>query len=359
MKHTTKIVLSGGPGGGKSEAIKLLENKLTELGFSVFCTNEAATELLSEGFDREGKPAYEFQKEIAKRQLKHEAELEALAENRENAVIIFDRGLMDSRVYLNDAEFERLKTELGLCEVDLRDRYDAVFHMDSTSSGENTFYSLSEARTESRDSARKINERSLRAWCGNPHYRFIPVMPEFEAKFKILLREVKAFLGIPKPLEIERKYLIRYPDLELLKNLVCSKSHIRQTYLDGENGRFRLRERGENDRNIYILTKKEKISELVRVETEKRISREEYETLLAQNTQIGTIEKDRYCLMHGGVYYEIDVFPFWTKQAYMEVELLSQSDPVIIPDFITLIREITYDPAYKNSSLCRNIPAED
>ena len=70
-------------------------------------------------------------------------------------------------------------------------------------------------------------------------------------------------------------------------------------------------------------------------------------------------KKDRYCLMYNGTYYEIDIFPFWKKQAYIEVELLSEDDKVILPDFIKVIREVTYDSRYKNSSLCRSIPDED
>ena len=223
MKSVPIIVLSGGPSGGKSKALRALYEELEKLGLDVICVTEAAQSVLGGGFDR-SRPVYEFQKAIALLQL--ETEKSAKERAGENSVIICDRGLMDCRVYLDDGDFERLKSELDLTEVDLRDRYDAVFHLDSTSSTDDTKYRTNELRVESRLEAREINERSLRAWCGNPHYRFIPVKETFEEKFAILLREVKAFLGIPKPLEIERKYLIKYPDLDCLSTLVCSKSHI-------------------------------------------------------------------------------------------------------------------------------------
>ena len=356
MKSVPIIVLSGGPSGGKSKALRALSEELEKLGLDVICVTEAAQSVLGGGFDR-SRPVYEFQKAIALLQL--ETEKSAKERAGESSVIICDRGLMDCRVYLDDGDFERLKSELDLTEVDLRDRYDAVFHLDSTSSTDDTKYRTNELRVESRLEASEINERSLRAWCGNPHYRFIPVKETFEEKFAILLREVKAFLGIPKPLEIERKYLIKYPDLDCLSTLVCSKSHIFQTYLLGENGRYRLRKRGENGKNIFIKTVKSKISETVREEVETRLTEEEYEALLKEGAVIGSIEKDRYCLMYGGVYYEIDVFPFWKHQAYIEVELLSENDSVVLPEFIELIREVTYDSRYKNSSLCRSVPAEE
>ncbi|MCH5303829.1 MAG: AAA family ATPase, partial [Ruminococcus sp.] len=304
MKNTKKIVLSGGPSGGKSKALKRLKAELESLGYNVYAISESATEILQEGFDRNKSP-YEFQKAIAENQLKNEKELENVIKDDEMAVIICDRGLMDCRVYLNDEDFERIKSELNMSDVELRDRYDAVFHLDSTSTDENVKYKTGEIRTEPRDEAQKINDKSLRAWCGNPHYRFIPVCESFDEKFDILFREIKNFLGIPKPLEIERKFLIKYPDTEFLISLPCSKSDITQSYLLGKDGKFRLRKRGENGHWIFIKTEKHKISETVREEIETRLSKDEYERLMSENPIIGTISKERYCLMYGGVYYEI------------------------------------------------------
>ncbi len=358
MNRISKIVLSGGPSGGKSKALRMLKSELEKMGITVYTITECATAVLQNGFDR-SRPVYEFQKAIARLQIERETEYENMIIDGSNAVIICDRGLMDCRVYLDDDDFSRIKKELKMSDVDLRDRYDAVFHLDSTSTDESVKYKNSENRIEPRDRARDINELSLRAWCGNPHYRFIPVKPAFEEKFAILLKEVKAFLGIPKPLEIERKFLIKYPDTELLMKLPCNKSEIEQTYLYNENGRYRLRKRGENGDYIYIKTEKRKISETVREELETRLSREEYDEQMKLGIIIGSIKKNRYCVMHNGTYYEIDIFPFWKKQAYLEVELLNENDEVKLPDFVELIREVTYNSEYKNISLCHKIPDED
>ncbi|MCH5299589.1 MAG: AAA family ATPase [Ruminococcus sp.] len=358
MSKITKIVLSGGPSGGKSKALRMLKSELEELGFTVYPITECATAVLESGFDR-SRPVYEFQKAIATLQLERECEYENMVTDSSNVVIICDRGLMDCRVYLGDEDFALIKKELGLSDIDLRDRYDAVFHLDSTSTDSNVKYKNSENRIEARDVARDINEVSLRAWCGNPHYRFIPVKPTFDEKFALLLREVKAFLGIPKPLEIERKFLIKYPDIKHMMTLPCSKSEIEQTYLYNENGRYRLRKRGENGDFIYIKTEKRKISETVREEIETRLSRGEYDNQMMSGAVIGSIKKDRYCVMYNGTYYEIDIFPFWKKQAYLEVELLDENDEIKLPDFVELIREVTYEPEYKNISLCMKIPDED
>lgn len=358
MKQITKIALSGGPSGGKSFALKKLIPELLKYGYSVYPVFESAEEILNNGFNR-GTSPYEFQKAIAENQIKSESEIEKAVKDNEKAVIICDRGLMDCRVYLNDEDYEKIKKDLNMSEVDLRDRYDAVFHLDSTSSSEIAEYANSKIRVEAEHEAREINERSKRAWCGNPHYRFIPVCESFSEKLNILLNELKAFLGIPKPLEIERKFLIEYPDTEYLLTLPCAKVHIEQHYLIGANGRYRLRKRGENGGYIYIKTVKKKISETVREEIEERISENEYNDLLKNDAVMGSISKDRYCLMYNGTYYEIDIFPFWKKQAYLEVELLSEDEEIVIPEFINVIKEVTFDERYKNSRLCNSVPDEE
>ncbi len=358
MKNIPKIVLSGGPGGGKSKSLKRLIVELKKYGYTVYPVFESAEEILNKGFKR-GCSIYEFQKAIALNQLERENELENTIDDNEKSVIICDRGLMDARVYLIDKDFNKFKDELKMSDIDLRDRYDAVFHLDSTSNHSSVEYLMEGIRIETEIEAQQINDRSLRAWCGNPHYRFIPVQESFDKKYDILLKEIKAFLGIPKHLEIERKFLIEYPDTEFLGTLPCAKSTIEQTYLNSENGKFRLRKRGENGDYIYIKTVKNKINETIREEIETRLSEAEYKKLLDENTVTGKICKDRYCLMYNGVYYEIDIFPFWKKQAYLEVELLNEDEEIIIPEFINVIKEVTYDPRYKNSSLCVSIPKEE
>ena len=55
---------------------------------------------------------------------------------------------------------------------------------------------------------------------------------DFDTKLKRLLKEVVAFLGIPKSLEIERKFLIEYPDIEFLNSIkTCRRIPITQAYL--------------------------------------------------------------------------------------------------------------------------------
>lgn len=163
------------------------------------------------------------------------------------------------------------------------------------------------------------------------------------------------------PYEIERKFLIQRPDPAWL-SARAEASRISQTYLlaADEQTSERVRCRAYADRTVYTHTVKTHVSAVRRIEIEKEITRAEYERLrLRADPARRTIEKTRYCLRQNDLVYEIDVFPFWQRQAFLEVELQEESQPIPWPEEIVCLREVTEDPAYTNSALARAIPEEE
>ena len=163
------------------------------------------------------------------------------------------------------------------------------------------------------------------------------------------------------PYEIERKFLIAYPDLEWLEKH-AERTDIEQTYLNtevpGETARVRKRDR--DGVYQYTHTRKTKLTALRRIEREREISREEYEALLLQaDPKRRTIRNSRYCLPYMGQMLEIDVFPFWTDRAYLEIELREEEQRVHIPERFRILREVTADPRYTNAALAAQIPFDD
>ena len=165
-------------------------------------------------------------------------------------------------------------------------------------------------------------------------------------------------------LEIERKYLIQYPDTRVLADLPgVHMSTIVQTYLDGDtHPHARVRARTENGHTVYTHTVKTPVSALTRVEDEHEITFEEYEALLSHADQgSATIYKTRYNLPFEGFVFEIDIYPFWDHVAVMEIELPSEDKAFVFPEGIKVIREITDDKAFSNRSLAKwqggNAPA--
>ncbi|MCR5292786.1 MAG: hypothetical protein K6E28_07875, partial [Eubacterium sp.] len=166
--------------------------------------------------------------------------------------------------------------------------------------------------------------------------------------------EIRSFLGEPEPFEIERKYLIEYPDLKWLESLDnCRKIDIIQTYLKSDDDdEIRVRQRGENGSFTYTRTLKRKISDVKRLEIEKRLTKDEYLNLLMEaDTKKRPIRKTRYCLMENNQYFEIDVYPFWKDKAIVEIELSSEDEAIHFPKELKVIREVTDDAAYKNAAL--------
>lgn len=161
--------------------------------------------------------------------------------------------------------------------------------------------------------------------------------------------------------EIERKYLISMPDPDFLREN-ASPTEIVQTYLlpPAPHINARVRKRGHDGAWVFTHTEKTRLSDLRRIENERRISREEYETLL-QSADPGrnVIRKTRWVLPWKGQNFEIDIFPFWTDRALMELELEDEAQTIELPPQIRVLREVTADYRYLNSSLSKTIPYEE
>lgn len=358
MKEITKIVLTGGPCAGKTSAMTILTEQLLRYGVRVIEVREQATALKQSGKTPENMGSYEFHSLLFANQLAEEEEALRQAEECEESKVLIacDRGLLDSRAYVTKEEFDRYSSSYGLNEEKLRNRYDAVFHMVTAADGAQEYYTLqnNDARSEDLEQARALDMEILSLWVGATHLRVIENHGSFADKLKHLLAEVVAVLGIPEPLEIERKFLIEYPDLEQLNSIkACRRVPITQAYLNTpDEGLFRVRKRGEGSDALYIKTVKHKINDIKRIEIEDYISKEEYNSYLDQKEYVdGIISKDRYCLVWHGQYFELDVYPFWIDKATLEIELLSENQEYELPDFLTLIRDVTTEKQFRNKYL--------
>lgn len=355
----TKIVITGGPCAGKSTAMSWIQNAFTQKGYTVLFIPETATELITGGIAPwTCGTNIDFQKCQIKLQLEKEKTFEeaALTMNAEKILIVCDRGTLDNKAYLNELEFMETLQHIKKNEVELRDNYDAVFHLVTAAKGAEEFYTTANnsARTETIEQAAILDDKLISAWTGHPHFRIIDNSSSFEDKMKKLITEISTFLGEPEPYEIERKYLIEYPDIKWLENNPsCQRIEIIQTYLkSSKSEEIRVRQRGINGNYIYFQTIKRKVSDLKRIEIERRLSESEYLKLLMEaDTTKRQIRKTRYCLTYENQYFEIDIYPFWKDKAIVEIELSSENEKIIFPKKIKIIKEVTNDNSYKNSSL--------
>ena len=161
-----------------------------------------------------------------------------------------------------------------------------------------------------------------------------------------------------EPMEIERKFLIRRPDPEILKPRCSAVYRMEQTYLTAPEGITARVRRRVGEREEFFYTEKEYRTARSCVERERSITRQEYESLL-QRRETETICKTRYCLPYAGHTLEIDLYPFWQQLAVLEVELQEEGEPFRLPPEITVVREVTEDRRLKNAALARHIPPEE
>lgn len=156
-------------------------------------------------------------------------------------------------------------------------------------------------------------------------------------------------------IEIERKYLIKMPDMEKLRQTDnYDFSEIEQVYVsDTMDGMFgRIRKRGKNGVYKYYKTFKKDVTAVTRIEIESEISEKEYKELKKHCREgFGIIEKTRHVFAYKGQTFELDIFPFWNDKAFLEAEVSSEDTEIPIPPFIKVIKEVTEDLSYRNSAL--------
>ncbi len=162
-------------------------------------------------------------------------------------------------------------------------------------------------------------------------------------------------------IEIERKYIIEKPSADEMKKLPeYTESTIVQIYLNSEAGvTHRVRSRTYGSKTVYTETVKRRIDRMSSEETEREISKEDFD-ILAENIRKGShpVNKTRHTFLYKGQIFEIDIYPKWKNTAVMETELKDRKEEPEIPVFIKVVEEVTGNRAYSNASMSLAFPNE-
>jgi len=175
-----RVVLTGGPGGGKTTAADLFRR---EIGDRVIVVPEAATLLFSGGFPRPTEPQAARSAQVAIYHVQHNLE-DIQASQYPERVLLCDRGTVDGGAYWPDGPDEFYESVGSTHEAEL-DRYDAVIFFETAARGGHGFESENRFRTESQQEAIDLDARLRRLW--EPHSRFthIPHTTSFFEKMGI------------------------------------------------------------------------------------------------------------------------------------------------------------------------------
>ena len=172
-----RIVLTGGPGAGKTTAAALLRR---EIGKELVVVPEAATMLFAGGFPRytSGFAIKATQKAIYHVQRNLEDVQTAQYPDR---VLLCDRGTVDSSIYWPDGSenfFSELGTEL---KVEFS-RYEAVVFLETAAVGNIDIEGNNPIRRESLNEAIDLDRRLKGVWERHPNFYFIPHENSFMKK---------------------------------------------------------------------------------------------------------------------------------------------------------------------------------
>lgn len=190
MERCCRVVLTGGPGGGKTTAADLYRR---EIGEDVVVVPEAATILYMGGFPRAGQNGV---REATQRAIYHvQRNLEdAQSAHYRSRVLLCDRGTIDGAAYWPgdpSGFFKHLGTSL---EAEM-DRYDAVLFFETAAVGGISIEGGNPARVESMEEALRIDQKLKTLWSQHSRFVFVPHSTSFIKKVNRGLLELATIVS--------------------------------------------------------------------------------------------------------------------------------------------------------------------
>ncbi len=187
-KEAQRIVLTGGPGAGKTAVLSVLRKTL---GSHVTILPEAASILFSGGFPRS--PTLPGLKAAQRAIFRVQGELERMAQEEGRApIILCDRGALDGLAHWpgsNRTFFE----EMGVSREELFQRYTLVIHL-RTPCLDPGYIPLHQCRLEHPEAAIAIDHRIEKAWAGHPHRVIVGGASHFPEKVRQAVELVRSAL---------------------------------------------------------------------------------------------------------------------------------------------------------------------
>ena len=345
-----KIVLTGGPCAGKTTVLSCIANDLTKLGYKVFVCSESATELINGGVRCFGEKALEkidFQKLIMLYQWQKEEVYNDLFNyyKDDSVVIIYDRGLMDNKAYINEREFNDVlswlsnKIGINVTEDDILQRYDMVIHLVTSAYGNNYTLENNSARTEDVKSAIELDRKTMEAWMNHSNLKVINAEEDFKVKVNNVLDSIHNLLSSSIRKRRQIKYQIDIVDkiLESIKSR-CIISDIEQIYLKNDTLEERIRKvkRG-NDVSYYYTKQVKKENGESYVILNKSVTEEEYNILKNNCEIVDIITKRRYLFIYDKQAFRLDEY---SNGYILELDVGKEETKVIIPEGIVIEKNI-------------------
>ncbi|KAI6173050.1 CYTH-like domain-containing protein [Aphelenchoides besseyi] len=377
-KRIYKLVLTGGPCGGKTTGQERLGTFFENAGWKVFTVPETATILLGGGVkfaELNAEQSYAFQRDLLATLLRIEQTLftQAAMVAERNVLVICDRGAMDPSAYMDQAGWDQIMKDLNLNAFELRDaRYNQVVHMVTAADGAEGFYTVAnnKARSEGIREALDQDRATRNAWIGHPYVDVVDNsnVRKFDDKILKLISVVCDRVGLDyqdrlAPNSRKRKWLVSSIDFDRFPKY--EEFEVTHDYLlaDKPDIQVRIRTRCQNNRFTYTITTRQYVKNEP-VETRMQITEREYQRYLTmKDMNRCTIFKRRRCFNYGTQYFHLDIYvqplpPACNgAQSLMILETYTThpvgSPEPSLPEFLKVEREITNEAGYSMYQLSR------
>lgn len=354
-----RIVLTGGPGSGKTSVLEKINQVYSSEGYKVIIVPETATELMNNGitFKDGSMSLVDFQELVMRLQLAKEEVVDRTIElmSNEKVIVVYDRGTIDNTAYINKNEFEEILTRLNNVKsfTDLLNKYDLVINL----VGREDFYTTqnNKARSESSSEALKLGDTTLKCWLGHKTIKIVMPKDTVDEKISEVLNIINESLSL-KQIKRQEKYLVDLSktDVEYIRNQ-GKAMHIEQTYLTSEKDiEKRVRKVAFND-CVYYLLSVFKIQEdgIKVIISEKQVDKNLYDSLLEfKDDKCVPIRKIRYYFVYNGEYFNLDVFEDNKESGILEINV-GKDEEVVIPDYVSVLEKVSSNELYFNKNIAR------
>lgn len=192
-----RIVLTGGPCGGKTTALRYLKQHLSKHGVTPVFVPEMATAMYEAGVRwpdvaHHEPSAFRFQVQMILSQMTNEDLYYSFVSllPGKNKVLVCDRGTVDNMVYARDEWHEDILSQVGSLGF-LKRRYDLIVHLETLAYGEG-YNTDNTARYESKADALATDARTWTMWSSGPKVPIVRIghSVSLEEKMEQVLYEV-------------------------------------------------------------------------------------------------------------------------------------------------------------------------
>ncbi len=172
-----RIVITGGPGGGKTTALDLFRR---ELSGQIASVPEAATMIFGGGIERSPRNDVVCAQQKAIFNLQRHLE-DIQRKLYPDCLILCDRGTLDGLAYWPECEADFFTTMNTTLEQELA-RYDAVIFFETAAKSGQGIRSNNPIRNESEQKAVELDERLQQVWSQHPDFNFVSSSESFIKK---------------------------------------------------------------------------------------------------------------------------------------------------------------------------------